>query len=92
MLRVFNRRLLGVLLLTVLAAACDDDNTPTAPTPTRDPVTRTFTGSVTQNGASTHDFAVAGGGQVRATLQQIGPDTGLVAGFALGNWNAALSS
>ena len=92
MLRVLNRRLLGLLLLTALVAACDDENTPTTPTPTPDPVTRTFSGTVARNGAATHDFAVSGGGQVRATLQQIGPDSGLVAGFALGNWNATASS
>jgi hypothetical protein len=77
------------LLMVVLAlpvAACDDD-TPTTPTTPRDPVTETFTGTVTQNGANTQTFSTAGSGTVTATLRAVGPDSALVIGFSLGNWN-----
>ena len=82
MLRL-NKRLPGVLLLAFALAACDDSTTPTTPT---DPtiVTETFTGTVTQNGASTHKFKTTAAGAVKATLKQIGADNTLVVGFALG--------
>ena len=78
----------GVLVLVVGTglAACDDD-TPTTPNNRRDPVTVTFTGEVSQNGAKTHTFSTAGSGTVTATLKQVGPDSALVLGFSLGNWN-----
>lgn len=89
---LLNRRLLGALLLVCAVAGCDDEPTiPTAPTP-GPPVTDTFTGAVAQNGAGTHDFAVATGGAVTATLKTIGADNTLVVGFSLGNWNSTASS
>ena len=90
MFRPFAKRLLGILLLASLVAACDDE-TPTAPTPVV-PVTDTFTGSIGQNGARIHDFAVSTGGAVTATLRSIGADNTLVVGFSLGTWNATASS
>jgi hypothetical protein len=82
---VWNKRLLGVpLLACALAAGCDDDNTPTAPT---NPVlvTATFTGSVSSSGAATHTFSTSTSGSVKATLKSIGTDNTLVVSFALGN-------
>jgi hypothetical protein len=91
MLRLLNRRSLGALLLAGAVAACDD--TPTTPTtPPADPKTDVFTGAVTPSGASTHDFAVAAGGAVTATLKAIGTDNTLVVGFSLGNWNSTTSA
>jgi hypothetical protein len=78
-----------VLLIAVLAAgvsACDDD-IPTAPTTRRDPVTETFTGQVTPSGAKTHTFSTAGSGTVTATLKELAPDSALVVGLNLGNWD-----
>jgi hypothetical protein len=91
MLRLFDKRLLGILLLASVVGACDDTATPVTPTPA-DPKTETFTGSITQNGASTHDFAVSAGGAVTATLKAIGTDNTLVVGFSVGNWNSTASS
>jgi hypothetical protein len=86
-----NRRFLGVLALACLVAACDDEITPTNPTPT-DPTTETFTGAIAQNDASIHNFTVSAGGAVSATLKSIGADNTLVVGLDLGNWNTTTST
>jgi hypothetical protein len=77
-----------VTLLAIGVAACDDE-TPTAPNNPRDPVTETFTGQVTANGAKIHTFSTAASGTVTATLKQVAPDSSLVIGLALGNWNGS---
>ena len=91
MLRVLSKRCLGVLLLAGAVAACDDDASPTTPAPAA-PVTETFAGLVTQNGAASHSFAASAGGAITATLKTIGTDNRLVVGFGLGNWNSTNSS
>ncbi len=80
--------LVGVLACGV--AACDDE-VPTTPTGPSNPVTETFSGRVTQNGAETHNFATASSGAVTATLKDLAPDSSLVIGFSLGNWNPTTS-
>lgn len=91
MLRLFNTRLIAVLILTFAVAGCDDETTPTGPS-TPVTVTDTFSGAVTQNGAQTHSFSTATGGPVTATLTSLGPDSALVIGFSLGTWNTTTSS
>ena len=86
MFRLFDKRVLAVALLACAVAACDDDTTPTGPTETPPPTTATFTGTVTQNGASSHPFEVPRAGAVTATLKAIGPDNTLAVSFAIGNW------
>jgi hypothetical protein len=75
----------GVLLcaLIALGAACDDNNTPTTPTP---PVltTDTFTGTLAANGGITHQFQTAQTGTVTATLTAVGPDSSKTVGFSMG--------
>lgn len=88
-MRLFKRHMLGVLLLALAAAACDDDVAPTTPTP--DPTTVTFSGAVTPNGARTHEFATAAGGTVTATLTRVAGPEGATIGFSLGTWNAGAS-
>ena len=94
MFRTVSRKVLLVatLALTPLAlAACDDDDPITPPT-RPDPVTETFSGSITRNGADSKPFTVAASGTVTATLKTIGDDNTLVVGFMLGNWiNSACS-
>ena len=80
------------MLLSVMAAGCGDDNTPTLPTnPTPVTVTETFTGTLAVNGGTSHPFPIASviGGDVLATLKSIAPDGGSVLGFQLGTWNGA---
>ena len=92
MLRLIDRRMLAVLVLACAVAGCDDEATPTQPTQPPPTVTDTFTGAVTQNGATTHSFSTAAGGTVTATLKTVTPDDTIAIGFSLGNWNATTSS
>ena len=89
--RLLTLRLLTVLLLALAVSACDDD-TPTTPTTTPPSVTDTFTGAITQNGATTHSFNVSTSGTVKATLKTVGADNTLVVGFSLGTWNTVTES
>jgi hypothetical protein len=84
-------RLFAIVLLACLAAACDDDITTTPITPTI-PKTETFSGVVTQNGATTHNFDVGAAGAVSATLKSIGTDNTLVVSFSLGTWTGSACS
>lgn len=86
MFKVWTTRVMLVMLLAVGVAACDDE-TPTTPNNPRDPVTETFTGEVTANGAKIHTFSTQGSGTITATLKEVRPDSGLEMGFSLGNWN-----
>ena len=91
MLRVFNRRLIAIVLLAFVAAACDDDVITTPITPTV-PKTESFSGVVTQSGAATHNFDVGAAGSVVATLKSIGADNTLVVSFSLGTWTGTACS
>ena len=79
----------GLVLLAVAmtTAACtrEDPFLPTDPTPVT-PTTDTFSGTITRNGATTHDFAVNAAGSVTATLTTV-TDPELMIGLALGTWN-----
>ena len=81
----------GFLLLSVAAltatAACDDNTlVSTNPTPIVT-TSETFTGTLTRNGAVTHQFSVSSRGNVTATLTKIDPDSGMTIGISLGTWN-----
>jgi hypothetical protein len=79
-----------VLALALGQAACSDDTNPSTPTtPTPNPVTETFTGTLTLNGAVTHPFSVTRGGSVRATIVSLAPDAAVTIGFSLGTWNGS---
>ena len=47
-----------VLTLALAQAACSEDINPAVPSQPNNPVTETFTGTLTQNGADTHPFSV----------------------------------
>lgn len=89
-----NRRARYIFLLLSIAvgsAACGDEaastaTTPTQPTPTT--VTETFTGTLNQNGATTHGFAVQTAGTVTAAVVTIAPESSTVIGFSLGTLSA----
>ena len=86
MLRAWTTRLLLVVLIGGAAAGCDDEP-PTSPNTPSAPVTETFTGTIAQNGAQTHQFSTVSSGTVTATLKTLAPDNALAVGFSLGNWN-----
>jgi hypothetical protein len=65
-----------------LAGACGS-STPTKPTPPT-LVTDTFSGTLTQNGGTTHQFSIAATGTITATLTSVGPDSTKAIGFSLG--------
>ena len=77
------------VLLAVATSACGDDvQTPASPTtPTN--FTERFSGTLTRNGAQTHNFDTQASGTVTATLNVLTPDTATV-GLALGTWNGAV--
>jgi hypothetical protein len=88
MLRKFSATLL--LAVAIAAAGCDNDIEnapgPTDPNPT---VTETFTGSITPNGAATHQFVVLASGDVTARITEITPDPAITIGFVLGTWSGS---
>jgi hypothetical protein len=85
MQRLFNTRVLAIILLSFAVGACDDETT-TTPTAPSTSVTETFSGAVAQNGAAMHTFSAAAAGTVKATLKQVGSDNSLVVGFAIGSF------
>ena len=90
----FSRALL-VLAVTVIALACDDNNTsaPTTPTSVPTVLTETFSGTLLKNAAYTHPFAVTDAGDVSVFLLQsvdpARPDNNVPIGISLGTWNGA---
>lgn len=75
------------LAVVVSGAACNrtDPFLPTDPTPIT-PTTDTFSGTLTRNGASVHEFNVNAAGTITATLTTLS-DAELTVGVALGTWN-----
>lgn len=83
-------RTVSLLLLVAVAsaAAACNDNTLTSTTPTSTVTsTETFTGTLTKNGAVTHQFSATSRGTVTATLTKIDPDSSQTIGVSLGTWN-----
>ena len=75
-----------VLTIGLSASACDSDDpvTPTEPDPIA--ITRTFTGTLTRNGAVRHEFVTQRAGNVSATITSLTPE-GSVVSLSLGTWN-----
>ena len=78
------------IVLAAVAACGDDPVTPTIPTPVL--VTEVFTGTLNPNSAATHTFTAVTGGTVTVTLTTIGPDSSMISGLALGEWNGTACS
>jgi hypothetical protein len=75
------------LLFVALTSWACDNGPSTAPTPTPgNPVTETFSGTLTLNGAVTYPFTVAGAGAVTATVTSVDP-SGSVIGMQMGTWD-----
>jgi hypothetical protein len=77
-----------VAFVGALAACSDDPITPTNPSPAPT-FTETFSGTVTRNGAATHNFSSQASGTVTATLTTLAPDSALIIGFSLGTSNGS---
>ena len=80
-------RLLFVPIAAV-AAGCSGDinNLPTTPTP--DPVTVSFSGTLNKNGGVTHNIFTGATGVVTATLTSLGDNPPEKIGFSLGTLGA----
>jgi hypothetical protein len=77
----------ALLCLALIGTACDNGpGTPTIPTPVL--VTETFTGTVTLNGAITHNFIASGSGTTTAEITALDP-AGAFLGFQMGTWSGA---
>ena len=87
-MRNFARTLVVLLAATTLAGCGDDDpiDTPSQPTPIA--VTETFSGTLTVNGAATHQFAVERAGTVSAQVKTLS-DQAATLGVSLGTFNGA---
>ena len=79
---VFPVRLVALAMALTLAA-CDNGESPTAPTP-NPTVTETFTGSITRNGSQLHAFAATAAGTVTATITAVDPADSPAFGFSMG--------
>ena len=78
----------ALLALALMGAACDNGELDTVPSPV-EPVTETFTGTVTLNGAVTHGFDASRAGTITATITEISP-TGAFIGFQMGTWTGVV--
>lgn len=81
------RILITSLAVTVSACSGLIDQLPTTP----DPVisTETFTGTLTVNGAQTHQFFTSATGTVTATLTSLGENPPEMVGFSMGTMSGA---
>jgi hypothetical protein len=77
----------AILLAVALGqAACSEDINPAVPS-NPNPVTETFTGTLTQNGAVTHPFSATSSGAIQASIVSLAPDSSVRLGLSLGTWN-----
>jgi hypothetical protein len=92
------RRLTGTVVLVAslafagagCSATTTTPTTPTTPTLPLEPVTESFAGSITTNGAVTFQFLVKQSGLIQATLKSLSPDSAIAVGLALGTWNGEI--
>jgi hypothetical protein len=78
----------AVFLAIALAhVACSEDINPAVPSEPSNPVTETFTGTLTRNGGVTHPFSAARSGAIRAAVVSLAPDSTVIIGLSLGTWN-----
>ena len=78
-----------ILAGSTLIAGCGSDTTPsTLPTP--NPVTETFTGTVSQASATVQPFTANAAGLVTATLTTLGPLSTITMGFDMGTYSGTV--
>jgi len=79
-------RRLCLAVLTVLGTACGD-STLTSSTPTvPQTFTEVFSGTISQNGATSHPFNSQGSGTALATITALAPDPAATVGLLMGTW------
>jgi hypothetical protein len=81
-----------VLAFALALTACSQDINPSIPSDPSNPVTETFTGTLTLNGADTRPFSVTRSGSVSASIASLAPDATVTIGLSLGTWNGSSCS
>jgi hypothetical protein len=82
-----------ILALALVQTACSEDINPSLPSDIGgNPITETFTGTLTLNGADTRPFSVARSGSVTASIASLAPDATVTIGLSLGTWNGTACS
>jgi hypothetical protein len=76
-----------ILAVALGHVACSEDINPAIPSQPNNPVTETFTDTLTQNGGKTHPFSVTSSGRIDATIRSLAPDSTVTVGLSLGTWN-----
>ena len=84
-------RLFAVAILMV-STACGSSSTSSLPTTPSNPITETFAGSLSVNGAVTNTFTITVPGTVTATLTAVGPDPTVPVGMSIGTWSGTTCS
>ena len=84
-------RMLLLVAAATMAGGCDEDTTPTTPTPPT-MVTDTYNGTLTVNGAQTHSFTTQSAGNLTATLTTLAVDSGISVGLSLGIFTPATNT
>jgi hypothetical protein len=77
--RGMSKKGLAILAVVALlnAAACSDPVVPPAPTPVAPTITETFSGTLIQLGANTHQFTVNQIGGIRVSLTKVDPSAAI---------------
>ena len=76
-----------LLSIAILAmGACNNTPILTTPTPGT-PVTDTFSGTLSKNGAFTHAFSISTLGSITTTIVALAPNSAQIVGLQLGVWN-----
>jgi hypothetical protein len=76
-----------ILAIALGQVSCSEDINPAIPSQPSNPVTETFTGTLTLNGGVTHPFSVTSSGAIRASIASLAPDSTVTIGLSLGTWN-----
>ena len=72
---MFTKLVPAIVLASALAqTACSESINPSLPTDPGNPVTETFTGTLTRNGADTRPFSVSRSGSVTASIATLAKD------------------
>ena len=82
----FVRRALLIAVAVVAVSACNNNPIFTTPTPGT-PVTDTYSGTLSKNGAFTHAFSISTLGSITAAIVSLAPNTSQIVGLQLGVWN-----
>jgi hypothetical protein len=85
MYRLSCRAVLLSIAILVMAACSNNPIVPTPPSGV--PVTDTYSGTLSKNGAFTHAFSISSLGSITASIVSLAPNASQILGFQLGVWN-----